>query len=82
MRTEADRIEVDTHHDGDGVTQARAPRFGILLLAMLAELTLAPFIIMATGTLTIARWVGALVLLAALSVAGSHRVAIALFSGH
>jgi len=81
MRTEADRIEVDTHHDGDGVTQARAPRFGILLLAMLAELTLAPFIIMATGTLTIARWVGALVLLAALSVAGSHRVAIALFSG-
>jgi len=79
MRKEADRIEVA--HGGDGAPQVGAPRFGILLLAMLAELTLAPFIIMATGTLTIARWVGALVLLAALSVAGSHRVAIALFSG-
>ena len=55
MRKEADRIEVDPHHGGDGVTQARAPRFGILLLAMLAELTLTPFVIMATGTLMIAR---------------------------
>ena len=81
MRTEADRIEVHPHNGGDGVTQARAPRFGILLLAMLAELTLAPFVIMATGTLTIARWIGVIVLLAALSVAGSHRVAVVLFSG-
>ena len=81
MRTEADRIEVHPPHGGDGVTRARAPRFGILLLAMLAELTLAPFVIMATGTLTIARWIGVIVLLAALSVAGSHRVAVVLFSG-
>jgi hypothetical protein len=81
MRMEADRSEADPHHGGDGVTQARAPRFGILLVAMLAELTITPFIVMATGTLTIARWVGAIVLLAALSVAGSHRVAIVLFSG-
>jgi len=81
MRTEADRIEVHPHHGGDGVTQARAPRFGILLLAMLAELTLAPFVILATGTLTIARWIGVILLLAALSVAGSHRVAVVLFSG-
>ena len=81
MRTEADRIEVHPHHGGDGVTQTRAPRFGILLLAMLAELTLAPFVIMATGTLTIARWIGVIVLLAALSVAGSHRVAVVLFFG-
>jgi hypothetical protein len=81
MRTEADRIEVDPHHGGDGVTQARAPRFGILLLAMLAELTLTPFVVMATGTLTIARWIGVIVLLAALSVAGSHRVAVVLFFG-
>jgi hypothetical protein len=81
MRTEADRIEVDPHHGGDGLTQARAPRFGVLMLAMLAELTLAPFLVMATGTLMIARWVGAIVLLAALSVAGSHRVAVGLFSG-
>ena len=51
MRKEADRIEVA--HGGDGAPQVGAPRFGILLLAMLAELTLAPFIIMATGTLTI-----------------------------
>src|SRR5215475_7809441 len=81
MRTEADRFEVDPHHGGDGVMQARAPRFGILLLAMLAELTLAPFLVMATGTLTIARWAGVIVLLAALSVAGSHRMAVILFSG-
>ena len=81
MRTEADRIEVHPPHGGDGVTRARAPRFGILLLAMLAELTLAPFVIMATGTLTIARWIGVILLLAALSVAGSHRVAVVLFSG-
>ncbi len=81
MRREADRSEVDPHHGGDGVTQARAPRFGILLLAMLAEITLTPFVIMVTGTLTIARWIGALLLLAALSVAGSHRAAVVLFSG-
>jgi hypothetical protein len=80
MRTEADRSEVDPHHGGDGVTQVRAPRFGILLVAMLAELTLAPFLVMATGTLTIARWAAAIVLVAALLVAGSNRVAIALFS--
>ena len=63
MRKEADRSEVDPDHGGDGVTQARAPRFGVLLLAMLAELTIAPFIVIATGTLTIARLAGALVLL-------------------
>ena len=79
MRKEADRIEVA--HGGDGAPQVGAPRFGILLLAMLAELTLTPFIIMASGTLTIARWIGVLVLLAALSVAGSHRAAVVLFSG-
>jgi hypothetical protein len=52
MRTKADRIEVDPHHGGDGLTQARAPRFGILLLAMLA---LTPLVIMATGTGPIGR---------------------------
>jgi hypothetical protein len=64
---------------GLGVAERRLPRFGFLLAAMLAELTLAPFIVMATGGLMIARVLGAIVLLAALSTTGYHRTPIVLF---
>ncbi len=64
-----------------GTTEPRSPRFGVLLVAMLAELTVGPFIIMATGTLLIARLLGMIVLVAALLVVGAHGTAVFLFVG-
>src|SRR5262245_47502611 len=51
------------------LTVERLPRFGFLLAAMVAELTLGPFIVMATQSLATVRLLAAVVLLAALSVA-------------
>jgi voltage-gated potassium channel len=62
------------------LTGRRYPRFVLLLIAMLAELTLAPFIELLPGGPALVEVITAAVLLAALAVAGSHRIAIALFS--
>lgn len=59
----------------------RIPRFGVLLAAMVAELTLAPFIALVPGGLTMVRVLTALVLVAALWVAGARRTAVVLFAG-
>ena len=64
-----------------GTTEPRSPRFGVLLVAMLAELTVGPFIVMATGTLLIARLLGMIVLVAALWVVGAQRTSVFLFIG-
>jgi hypothetical protein len=63
------------------LTGQRLPRFALLLAAMLAELTLAPFIDMLPHGLVLVQVLTASVLLAALAVAGSHRLAIVLFTG-
>src|SRR5262245_1246103 len=55
------------------------PRFGFLLAAMIAELTVGPFIVLATSGLGIVRLLGVILLVAALLVAGSHRTAVVLF---
>ena len=55
------------------------PRFGFLLAAMLAELTLGPLIVMGTNSITIVRVIAGVVLIAALLVAGSRRVPVILF---
>ena len=62
------------------LTVDRLPRFGFLLAAMVAEIVLGPFIVMATQSLTTVRLLAAVVLLAALSVAGSRLVAVVLFT--
>jgi voltage-gated potassium channel len=62
------------------LTGQRYPRFVLLLIAMLAELTLAPFIELLPHGPALVQVVTATVLLAALAVAGSRRIAIALFS--
>jgi|SRR5262245_54554990 len=62
------------------LTVDRLPRFGFLLAAMVAEVVLGPFIVMATKSLTTVRLLAAVVLLAALSVAGSRRIAVILFT--
>jgi hypothetical protein len=56
------------------------PRFGFLLTAMVAELTLGPLIVMGTQSLATVRLLAAVVLLAALTVAGSRRIAVVLFA--
>jgi hypothetical protein len=61
------------------LTGRRYPRFVLLLIAMLAELTLAPFIELLPHGAALVWLVTATVLLAALAVAGSRRIAIALF---
>jgi voltage-gated potassium channel len=63
------------------LTGRRLPRFALLLTAMLAELTLAPFINMLPGGLVLVQMITATVLAAALAVAGSHRLAVVLFTG-
>jgi Ion channel len=62
------------------LTGQRYPRFVLLLIAMLAELTLAPFIELLPRGFLLVELVTAAVLLAALAVAGSHRIALLLFS--
>lgn len=61
------------------LTVDRLPRFGFLLAAMIAEITLGSFVILATNSLAVVRVLGGVVLLAALSVAGARRVAVVLF---
>jgi voltage-gated potassium channel len=56
------------------------PLFGVLLIAMLFELTASSFIAMLPGGLAIIRGLSVLVLVAALAVAGSHRFAVVLFA--
>jgi voltage-gated potassium channel len=62
------------------LTVDRLPRFGFLLAAMVAEIVVGPFIVMVTQSLTTVRLLAAVVLLAALSVAGSRRIAVTLFA--
>jgi Ion channel len=62
------------------LTVDRLPRFGFLLAAMVAEVVLGPFIVMGTQSLTTVRLLAVVVLLAALSVAGSGRIAVVLFA--
>ncbi len=78
-----------SHHGGraqrDGslelvLTGKRLPKFGLLLGAMLAELTLSPFIAMIPGGIVVVQGLTTLVLLAALAVAGPHRIAVVLFT--
>jgi len=57
----------------------RTARFSILLVCMLVGLMLAPLFGESDTGFTIARIVGVLILLAALSVVGVHRLAIVLF---
>jgi hypothetical protein len=56
------------------------PRYGFLLAAMIAELTLGPLIVMGTNSVVIVRVIGGVVLLAALVVAGSRGVPVILFT--
>jgi len=63
------------------LTGRRYPRFVLLLIAMLAELTLAPFIELLPRGLVLVELVTTSVLLAALAIAGSHPIAVLLFSG-
>jgi multisubunit Na+/H+ antiporter MnhF subunit len=63
------------------LTGRRLPRFALLLAAMLAELTLAPFIDMLPRGLALVQALTTMVLLAALAVAGSRRLAVLLFAG-
>src|SRR5262245_2356 len=83
MPTEADESVLEAHRRGSaghGATvSGPSPRFGILLAAMLSELTVAPFVVMATGTLLVARLLGLIVMVAALSVIGANRTAVSLF---
>src|SRR5262249_49079426 len=58
----------------------RIPRFGVLLAAMVAELTLAPFIALVPGGIAIVRLLTALVLIGGLWVAGARRTAVVLFA--
>jgi len=85
MPTEADDSVLESHRRGFGGHGATVsgpfPRFGILLAAMLSELTVAPFVVMATGTLLVARLLGLIVMVAALSVIGANRTAVSLFVG-
>ena len=62
------------------LTGRRLPRFALLLAAMLAELTLAPLIDMLPRGLLLARALTAAALVAALVVAGSHRLGVVLFT--
>ena len=62
------------------LTGRRYPRFVLLLVAMLSELTLAPFIELLPRGPLLVQLVTATVLLAALAVAGSRRIAVTLFS--
>src|SRR5205814_3849513 len=57
----------------------RTARFSILLVCMLVGLMLAPLFGESDTGFTIARIVGVLILVAALSVVGVHRLAIVLF---
>jgi voltage-gated potassium channel len=61
------------------VAGQRRPLFGVLLIAMLVELTVNSFIVMLPGGPAIVRGMTTLVLVAALAVAGSHRLAVILF---
>jgi len=62
------------------VTVERLPRFSVLLAAMILELTFGPFLVMATNSLAMLRVLGGVVLLAAISVAGSRRIGVVLFA--
>src|SRR5262245_61262851 len=62
------------------LTGRRYPRFVLLLIAMLSELTLAPFIELLPRGPDLVQLVTASVLIAALGVAGSRRIAVTLFS--
>jgi hypothetical protein len=62
------------------LTGRRLPGFGLLLAAMLAELTLVPFIEILPGGTLVVELITAGVLLAALAVAGAHRLALVLFA--
>jgi hypothetical protein len=62
------------------LTGRRYPRFVLLLVAMLSELTLAPFMELLPGGPVLVQLVTASVLIAALAVAGSRRIAVTLFS--
>src|SRR5262245_29244330 len=62
------------------LTGRRLPGFALLLAAMLAELTLVPFIELLPGGTVIVELITAAVLLAALVVVGSHRTAVVLFA--
>jgi len=61
------------------LTGDKLPLFAVLLVAMVAELIVNPFIVMETGSLLLARALWATVLLAAFAVAGSRRTAVVLF---
>src|SRR6266403_1938921 len=65
--------------DPGGEEAERPVRFSILLVCMLVGLMLAPLFGESDTGFTIARIVGVLILLAALSVVGVHRLAIVLF---
>lgn len=81
MRSSHDAARADRRGSAELVpTGTRLPRFGLLLGAMLAELTLAPFIAMLPGGVVIVQALTLFVLLAALAVAGSHRAAVVLFT--
>jgi voltage-gated potassium channel len=62
------------------VTVERLPRFSVLLAAMILELAFGPFLVMATNSLAMLRVLGGVVLLAAISVAGSRRIGVVLFA--
>jgi multisubunit Na+/H+ antiporter MnhF subunit len=62
------------------LTGRRSPRFLLLLIAMLSELTLAPFIELLPDGPVLVQLVTGSVLFAAVAVAGSRRIAITLFS--
>src|SRR5262245_1243074 len=62
------------------LTGQRYPRFVLLLIAMLTELTLAPFVELLPRGAVLVQLVTLAVLFAALAVAGSRRIAITLFS--
>ena len=55
------------------------PGFSVLLACIFGELMLAPIFMTAVGALRVARMVGAIVLLAALTVVGVRRAALVLF---
>jgi len=82
MPTEAEENVPEAHRARSarsGATGSRPPRFGFLLAAMLSELLVGPFFIMATGSLLIARLLGLVVLVSALFVIGAHRTTVFLF---
>jgi hypothetical protein len=62
------------------LTGRRYPRFLLLLIAMLSELTIAPFLELLPSGPVLVQLVTGSVLLAALAVAGSRRIAVSLFS--